>query len=97
MVDLKCKCGKCEHNSNCNCHARQIKVGTHSECQTYKKSKDENKVEYSDEIAQPLVRTNTEIECKANCLFNKKNKCSANGISVQSNKGQVECSTFLPR
>ncbi len=97
MVDLKCKCGKCEHNSNCNCYARCIMVGASAECKTYQKSKDENKTEYSDEIVQPLVRPSVEVMCRANCLFNKQGKCKANGISVQIDNNNVECSTFLPK
>ena len=97
MIDLKCKCGSCEHNSNCNCFARHIKIEENTKCKTFQKSKDSTKAEYADEIAQPLVRPSVVVECDAKCLFNHSNKCIANGITVINEKGQVECSTFLPQ
>lgn len=95
MVDLKCKCGKCEHNVNCNCNAHHIVIDRRTKCQTFSLSKDENKTEFSDEIAQPLVRPSTEVMCDAVCLFNNEGKCLANGITVLNENGSVECSTFL--
>lgn len=97
MVDLKCKCGKCEFNHNCNCHARHIVIGRQTKCETFSRSSDENKTEHSDEISQPLVRPSVEVLCNATCLFNKQGKCLANGISVQSDNGDVQCTTFLAK
>lgn len=97
MVDLKCKCGKCEYNENCNCHARHIAIDGTTKCGTFIPSKNDNKTEFSDEIAQPLVRPSVEVLCSARCLFNKQGKCLANGISVNVEGRTPECETYLPQ
>ncbi len=97
MVDLKCKCGKCEFNKNCNCNAKHIVISRTSNCVTYTPAKDESKAEFSDEIAQPLVRPSVEVLCEAKCLFNKSGKCLANGISVLKEDNSAECGTYLPK
>ena len=97
MVDLKCKCGKCEFNDHCNCYARHIIVTRTSKCGTFTPSIDQSKTEFSDEIAQPLVRPSVEVLCQAKCLFNKQGKCLANGISVMADSNSAECGTYLPK
>lgn len=97
MVDLKCKCGKCEFNKNCNCNARHIIITKTSTCATYTPTKDNSKAEFSDEIAQPLVRPSVEVLCESKCLFNKSGKCLANGISVLREDNSAECGTYLPK
>ena len=97
MVDLKCKCGKCEYNNNCNCYAKHIVIDRSTKCQTFSPSSDDSKAEFSDEIPQPLIRTSIEVLCNATCLFNKQGKCLANGITVLNENSSVECSTFLEK
>ncbi len=97
MVDLKCKCGKCQYNENCNCFAKHISIDGTTKCNTFVPSADPNKTEFSDEIAQPLVRPSVEVLCKATCVFNKQGKCLANGISVTLDSHTAECSTYLPK
>ena len=94
MIDLKCKCGKCEFNENCNCKANAIQITSSSRCATYTPSADNSK---ADEIAQPLVRQSVEILCDAKCLFNKSGKCLANGISILREDNSAECGTYLPK
>lgn len=97
MIDLKCKCGKCEFNENCNCRANTIKITGTSRCATYTPSADNSKAEFSDEISQPLVRPSVEVLCEAKCLFNKCGKCLANGISILREDNSAECGTYLPK
>jgi len=95
MFDLKCKRQGCRFNENCNCTAHDIMVGRETECQTYEDS-GINKKE-KDEIKQTAARKNIEVKCRANCLFNENHKCKANGISVMTNDGSPECSTFMQK
>lgn len=95
MFDLKCKRVGCLYNENCNCTAKNVKVGKGTECETYKPSP--NKTKKQDEIKQTLSRKSTHVECMAKCLFNDKCECKANGISVMTSKGEPECCTFLPK
>ena len=95
MFDLKCKRQGCSFNDCCNCCAKHVTVGRETECQTYRDS-GYNKKE-KDEIKQTAARKNINVECRAHCLFNKDNKCHANGISIMTNDKQPECSTFMPK
>ena len=94
MFDLKCKRQDCKFNHNCNCTAKNIKVGERTDCETYSESQIPNKEK--DKIAQPAMRKNINVPCDANCLFNKDCICKANGISVMTNDGSPECCTFMP-
>ena len=94
MVDLKCKCTTCKFNCNCNCKADEITVSHNTVCSSFKKT-DPTDAEYADEIAQPLVRPNTFVNCTANCLFSKDGMCIANGITVGDLDNTATCETFL--
>lgn len=95
MFDLKCKRQNCVYNSNCNCTAKNVKVGADTDCETYVQDKNK-KAEEIDEIQQVAYRKNINVACDANCLFNKKHICKANGISVMTNDDSPECCTFMP-
>lgn len=97
MVDLKCKKVDCIHNEHCNCFARFVSVDKMTACNTYHESNDKSKSEMSDEISQPMVRPNVDVECTAHCVFNKTGECMANGITVLNEHGIPECATFLPK
>lgn len=95
MFDLKCKRQGCIYNEDCNCTAPNVEVGKGTECLTYQDcghSKEEK-----DKIAQTPSRKNTQVNCKAKCLFNDNCYCKANGISVMTNDKQPECCTFMPK
>ena len=95
MIDLKCKCTTCHHNQHSNCAAKNIHVNKGTNCLSYieKRSGD---VEFADEIMQPLVRSSTDIECHAKCMFAREGVCVANGITVGEIKNNATCETFLP-
>lgn len=100
MFDLKCKRMGCKFNKNCNCTAKNVDVTKDTICKTYIPSpKDEKNV--TEKIGQPPIRKNISVECKANCIFNDKCICTANGITVQTvnagtNSGTPKCCTFQP-
>lgn len=98
MVDLKCKCVQCCHNSHCNCKADLIRIKHDTKCSTFEEADTKpTPEEYADEIFQPLIRQDVDVTCDANCLFNTRGKCVANGITVMHEHGKINCSTFLPR
>ena len=97
MVDLKCEKTNCIHNKNCNCSAKLISVDKQTYCNSYREAHNKNTSEMANEIAQPLVRNNTDVNCDAKCVFNDSGICKANGISVTTTNFDPECSTFLPR
>ena len=99
MYDLKCKRQGCTYNKNCNCTAKQIEVTKNTECKTYQPS--ETMKHQEEKIGQPPIRKDIKVGCHAECLFNKEEKCIANGITVQTcNSALGEpcpiCCTFMP-
>lgn len=95
MFDLKCKRQGCVYNENCNCTAKNVKVGKDTECETY--TPDPAHQKSKDKIPHNPTRKNIHVACDAKCLFNDKCDCKANGISVMTNNREPECSTFMPK
>ena len=98
MYDLKCKRKGCEFNKNSNCTAKIVEVNNKTNCNTYVPSH-ENKENEVSKIGQPPIRKDIEVDCKADCIFNENNICSANGITVQttSDKTCPNCCTYMPK
>lgn len=105
MKDLKCSLKDCRYNQGFSCIARDINISDEAECTDYKVS--EKKVadrmfEIGSEMGKPDFSVDTGIVCKAdNCLFNRGNHCTANGITVLGNNDdyteKADCATFTPR
>ncbi len=96
MFDLKCKRQGCTHNKNCNCTAKHIEVSKSAACKTYEASNQPR--EQEERIDQPPIRKDIKVGCIAECIFNENNKCTANGITVQtcSNRAEATCCTYQP-
>ena len=104
MFDLKCKRVGCEYNQSCNCTAKNVNVTQSTKCDTFKhgnKSEAETQedIEEVEKIIRPPVRKNIKVGCKADCIFNEKTECTANGITVQtcSDKTCPSCCTYQPK
>jgi hypothetical protein len=97
MFDLKCKRKGCVYNKNCNCTAKKVEVTKNTSCQTYEPS-NEAEVGEVEKVGQPPIRKNIEVDCKAECIFNENQVCTANGITVQTCKDKTcpICCTFEP-
>jgi len=100
MKDLRCALNNCEHNEGYMCHARHIIVTEEADCATYKPTSerfsDDNIMfeagmeGFSQKIDGP------KIHCSAgSCMFNKCEKCVANGVSVISEVREPVCATFV--
>ncbi len=98
MFDVKCKRSNCRFNKNLNCYAKEIKVKSDTECKTFEPS-NEAEVGEIEKVGQPPIRKDIEVACDAKCLFNTAHTCSANGITVQTEKSSScpNCCTFLPK
>lgn len=98
MYDLKCKRQDCEYNKNWNCTVKNLEIKDDTSCNTYVKS-NEAEVGEVEKIDQPAIRKNINVDCKANCLFNKDSVCEANGITVQTETNITcpNCCTFMPK
>ena len=98
MYDLKCGQKDCRHNHGYCCCAKNICVSQGTECTTYEQSQSDNKTESSAEFNKPDKSVDTSVDCTAPCLFNRSNKCVANGITVSTaDDGCAECLTFIKK
>ncbi|MDR0975479.1 MAG: DUF1540 domain-containing protein [Christensenellaceae bacterium] len=104
-MEIRCKQHDCVFNENQNCSANEINVFRCAACGSYRK--DENKkmptkglFEFSKELA-PRKPTETDICCKAKlCLFNDREICLANGITIQTaigNDSRAECVSYTTK
>ncbi|MDR3022230.1 MAG: DUF1540 domain-containing protein [Clostridiales bacterium] len=98
MKDLKCGLRDCRYNKGYCCVAKKIGVDQFTDCVTYTPSEEKRKSLF--EAAEDFVPANysvdTAIDCTAHCLFNKNNKCIANGITVMSvEEGKAMCMSFI--
>lgn len=98
MFDIKCKRIDCEFNKDCFCSSKNLEVSKSTECKTYKPTS-ENPVSVESKLGQPPIRKNILVSCKATCLFNSKQVCKANGISVLTLKNEncPNCCTYKPK
>ncbi len=101
MFDLKCKRKGCSYNKNCNCTAKHVGVKSDTTCETYEPNHEQEvgAVTKTQMVSQPPIRKDIEVTCKADCLFNHQNLCSANGITVQTcdNVACPNCCTYQPK
>ena len=99
MKDLKCGLTDCEYNTAYACCAKQIEVTDCADCKTFKK--DPQKAGKLFEMGEDFASSgnyevDTQVYCKANCIFNKENKCCANGITVLDDLNtSAVCATFM--
>lgn len=106
-MDLKCRKTTCKHNNKYACMAKTILVGKKTDCETFEKDPCKDKDDLQDvsktmfESAPDLhpYRHNKEcdINCNAECLFNKNGKCKANGITVLCGKTDGICGTYIKK
>ena len=98
MFDLKCKREGCLYNKHQNCTAKNVKVTKDTSCKTFNPSKEQEIGDVA-RVDQPPIRKNINVECKADCIFNHEQICSANGITVQTcnNTACPNCCTYLPK
>lgn len=108
-MEIRCKKGDCKHNTGCSCCAGTVEIERVVTCGSYVKDdiKEALMIENGNifEVAEELVSKNIKdvpLACRArNCLYNKSDKCSANGITVidgeVANHEEAECATFISR
>ncbi|MDR0426615.1 MAG: DUF1540 domain-containing protein [Clostridiales bacterium] len=100
MKDLKCGLKSCRYNKGYSCCSDEISVDSGTDCRTF--SPDPNKrgnlFEAGEEFVPADYSVDTAVACTAECVFNKQEKCVANGITVMSEGEQdAVCLTFMRR
>lgn len=98
MKDLKCGLKDCKYNKGYCCTAKKIGVDNNSDCVSYTPSEQKRQAlfESAEDFAPANYSVDTSIECTAQCLFNKNNKCIANGITVMvGTDGKATCMSFI--
>ncbi|GHV00374.1 hypothetical protein FACS1894211_07560 [Clostridia bacterium] len=99
MKDLRCSLDNCAHNKGYMCRARNILVTEEADCATYKpefeRESDDNIMFEAGMEGFSQAIDGPKIHCSADaCVFNKSEKCVANGISVLSEAREPVCASF---
>lgn len=107
MKDLKCALKECKFNKGFSCVAEQISVDGSAHCISYEVSQEklsDKMFEIGSDSCKPNYSVDTHIGCTANeCLFNKSEKCHANGITVlgdsdfDTKQKCADCATFTKK
>jgi hypothetical protein len=97
MKDLKCGLLKCKYNKGYACSAKKISVDRQTDCSSYEEdlSRRRNLFEAARE-PNGNFKNDTQVSCRAKCIFNRDGECVANGITVAGNKDSgATCLTFV--
>ena len=98
MKDLKCGLTECKYNNAYSCCARQIEVTGQADCKTFEKTDDKRKelFEAGEDFDKRNFSVDTQVSCKADCLFNKESICCASGITVLGDlQYDAVCATYM--
>lgn len=102
-MDIRCRKRDCKYNDKFTCKAKSILIKPNCYCEDYvateKQPKDTSRsmFEVAPEYAPQRESLTMCIKCRADCMFNKKSQCEANGITVNSLKEAPYCITFLKK
>jgi len=105
-MEIRCKKDNCEHNTGCSCKAGSIAVdkGGHHCCSYIDNPLKSNLIEENGDIfsvAEEKVHRHIRsvpLACnEKTCLFNKEERCQANGVTVIDDGKKACCATYCPR
>ena len=100
MKDLKCGKKECRFNKGYCCTAKDITISNDTCCESYYPlaEKRGHLFEVAHEFAKANYSVDTHVKCTANCIFEKDNCCTANGITVMSENALTpQCLTFVKK
>ncbi len=98
MKDLKCGKKSCKFNRGYCCCARKIDVDKATDCLTYQQSgKNASMFEAGSDFVKADYSVDTAVNCNADCIFQKDNKCIASGITVMGDNNCANCLTFIKK
>lgn len=98
MKDLKCGLKNCRYNKGYSCCSHEISVDEGTDCRTYSPDPEKrtNMFEAGEDFTPVNYSVDTDVRCTADCVFQKQEKCVANGITVMSESNQAAvCLTFM--
>lgn len=102
-MNITCRKTKCKYNKNFVCGLYHLKVGENSQCESFENA-EKNVADTSSQMMTKAPKYNPyrsakkcNICCQANCMFNQKTKCQANGITVNELTEKPYCITFLKK
>ena len=96
MKDLKCGKKSCKFNKGYCCCARKIEVAKSTDCLTFTPTeKNKSMFEAGSDFVKADYSVDTAVGCNANCIFQKENRCVANGITVMGENNAANCLTFI--
>ena len=104
-MEIRCKKGDCKHNTGCSCSAANVEIERAVTCGSYVKDQIKESIMIENgnifEVAEELIVKNLKdvpLACRVrNCLYNKTDKCYANGITVIDCDDEADCATYIER
>lgn len=102
-MDIRCRKRDCKFNNKFTCTAKEILIMQDCYCSMYAKTDkptidtSRTMFEKTPDYAPQRESLTMCIKCRADCMFNEKSQCTANGITVNSLKEKPYCITFLKK
>ncbi len=98
MEQLKCNTSNCIHNLKSHCNATVVGIDEKGKCATKMKraggalEQTFAELEAADEFLQDAPSI---VQCDANCIYNRDNRCTASSIFVKDKLLKTKCETRI--
>lgn len=99
MEELKCSTSNCEHNVAGRCSAGVVHISESAVCRTKMKrdggilAQNFSDLEAAEEFSIEKPDFSNLVECKADCVYNKNEICTAQEILVSDSMIRTKCFT----
>lgn len=102
-MDIRCRKTDCKFNEGLTCCIKALNIDNKNTCVCFERGKE--RIDISRQIfsdTPPDIKDyrhlkDINMHCKTECLFNKKGKCIANGITINEVKDIAKCITFMEK
>lgn len=100
MLQLKCTTANCQHNLKCHCNAGIISVNDKAVCDSkIKRAGGALEQTFKDMEASTefLNDAPSVVQCTAQCVYNKNNRCTSSSILVHDFMLSTKCATRIKK
>lgn len=103
-MDLRCRKTGCKYNKDLTCLANKVDISIRQSCLSFEEEKgkeieDFSKRIFSDnppKVADYRHLKDVCLKCDAKCLFNRKDHCISNGITINAaTSKEPKCITYM--
>lgn len=100
MLQLKCTTANCQHNLKCHCNAGIISITEKAQCDSKIKRAGgalEQTFKDMEASSEFLNDAPSVVQCTAQCVYNKNNRCTASSILVHDILLNTKCATRIKK